>query len=137
MHGDPVQLLSWHHYAAVAGLIVFYIILAKMRILPSMAGFKDFTDTINSAGGHIIILSVFSFLSIRVAIHYIFFVMNLPGDTITKSQATIAVGMSFVTGGLAGTFIGALLKTMSGGKANGGNGTPDAITAGFSPAEKK
>jgi hypothetical protein len=121
-------------YLALAVLLAAYLFLAFTRRLPTMQSFKDLADVINTAGGHILLLSVFTIFSIRIAMHFIYFTMDLPGDTITKAQAEISVGISFVTGTLAGTFIGALLKTMSGGKANGiPPPSPDKLSASVVP----
>jgi hypothetical protein len=135
------QLLPWEIYLLFGILLLTYIALAFTRRLPSIQAFKDFADTVNSAGGHILLLSAFTFISIRIAMKFLYRVMELPGDMISKDQATISVGISFVTGTLAGTFIGALLKTMSGGRANGDGtapaGTPDTLTASVVPPEGK
>jgi len=121
-----MNLFSWYHFLALCGLITIYLIAARLKLLPSIQGFKDFADAFNSAGMHILLLSVFSAWSTTIAVRYIYYILTLPGDTLTKGQATIAVGITFVTGSLSGTFIGALLKTMSGGKANGGTPPPAA-----------
>ena len=117
--GESPRLFSGYHYAVLGTLLLCYIFMAHYKLLPSSQGFKDFMDTINSAGGHIVILSVFTYVAIRFAMHFIYWVISLPGDVITKQQAQIAVGIAFVTGSLFGTFSAALIKTMSGGKANG------------------
>lgn len=137
--GEELLTFGWHEYAVMITFLVVYLLMMFSKNLPSMAAFKDFTDTINSAGGHIILLALFSFFSIRITMHYIFWVIALPGDVVTKSQATIAVGLTTVTSGFSGTFIGALLKTMSGGKANGNtpsNGAPDTLTATVTPEKE-
>lgn len=133
---NPANLFSWYHFGAFCIVVLLYFVAARFRLLPSMQSFKDFADAFNSAGMHILILSLFSAWSTTIAVRYIYYVLTLPGDTLTKGQATIAVGITFVTGSLSGTFIGALLKTMSGGKANGGPSapTPDTLTASFVPA---
>ncbi len=128
---SPANLFSWYHFGAFCILVLLYFVAARYRLLPSMQAFKDFADAFNSAGMHILILSLFSAWSTTIAVRYIYYVLTLPGDTISKGQATIAVGITFVTGSLSGTFIGALLKTMSGGKANGASApvVPDTLTA--------
>jgi len=121
---SPVNIFTWYHFAAFCGLVIIYLIAARLKLLPSIQGFKDFADAFNSAGMHILLLSLFSAWSTTIAVRYIYYILTLPGDTLTKGQATIAVGITFVTGSLSGTFIGALLKTMSGGKANGSTPPP-------------
>jgi hypothetical protein len=130
------MLFSKELYIALGIVLAVYLLLAFTRRLPSMQSFKDLADVVNTAGGHILLLSVFTLFSIRIAMHFIYFTMTLGGDTISKAQAEISVGIAFVTGTLAGTFIGALLKTMSGGKANGTPPAPDKLTASVAPPEE-
>lgn len=133
--GEEWFQIPWQGYAALLVILVTYLLLSFMNKLPSMDSFRNFADTINSAGGHILLLSLFTLLSIKIAMQFFYHVLGLPGDTITKAEATISVGMAFVQGTLAGTFIGALLKTMSGGKANGNlpADKPDTLTPTFTP----
>jgi len=121
------------------GLILLYLLAARFKLLPSMQSLKDFVDAFNSAGMHIVLLSAFSAWSVMIAVRYIYHVLTLPQETLTKGEAMIAVGISFVTGQLSGQFIGALLKTMSGGKANGAPppAVPDALHASVVPAPEK
>jgi len=140
----PLSVFNWYHFGALCVLALLYLLAARLRLLPSMQGFKDFADTFNSAGMHILLLSIFSGWSITIAVRFIYHILTLPQDTLSKGEATIAVGISFVTGSLAGTFIGALLKTMSGGKANGNTPPPPAVpnldvsfVPGTDPGQKK
>jgi hypothetical protein len=140
MHtGEEYFQLGWQQYTVFGVLLVAYLLLTFANKLPSIGVFKDFLDAINSAGGHILILSIFTLLSIKVSMQFIYHTMNLPTDLITKNQAVIGQGISYVTGVLSGSFLGALLKTMSGGKANGvaTGPSPDAISAQFATVEKE
>jgi hypothetical protein len=140
MHtGEEWFQLGWQQYAVFGILVAVYLVLTFANKLPAMDAFKNFLDAINSAGGHIFILSIFTLLSIKVSMQFIYHTMGLPGDVVTKNQAVIGQGISYVTGVLTGSFLGALLKTMSGGKANGNGGSgpsPDAIAAQFATVEK-
>ena len=134
--GEEWFTFGWPHALLLGLLAVIYLLLVFSNKLPSMASFKDFADTINSAGGHIIILTMFSAWFFVAAMRLIFHVMNLPDEQITKHDAIIMAGVGFVTGTAFGGAWGALLKTMSGIKANG-TGTPpaaDTLKVDFVPA---
>lgn len=136
---SPLTFFSWYHFLALVGLILLYLLAARFKLLPPIQSIKDFADTFNSAGMHIVLLSLFSAWSVTIAVRFIYHILTLPQDTLSKGEATIAVGISFVTGSLAGTFIGALLKTMSGGKANGNPppAAPDALQVDLVAAPNK
>jgi hypothetical protein len=110
---------GWEQFLVLTMLLLVYLLLVFTNKLPSVGSFKDVADTINTAGGHIIILTLFSAWFFEVAMRFIFHVINLPDDIVTKRDAEIMTGMGFVTGTAFGGAWGALLKTMSGGKANG------------------
>jgi hypothetical protein len=143
MHtGEEWFRIGWQEYTAVGLLILVYLILVFSNKLPSMASFKDFADTINSAGGHIILLSIFSGWFFISAMRFFFHSLSLPDEVITKHDALVMNAVSFLTGSAFGGAWGALIKTMSGGKANGGgtpatNGTPDSLAVGFKAPDKK
>jgi len=127
MHtGEEWFSVPWQGYLAMGLLLAVYLILTYTNRLPSMAAFKDFADTINSAGGHIILLFLLTLLSIKVSMQLFYHLLGLPAESISKSEAVVTSAMTYATGMLTGQFVGALLKTMSGGKANG--------TAPVSPA---
>lgn len=138
MHtGEEWFTLGWHEYAAlVIFLAVFLVLVFSRRI--SMAAFKDFTDTINTAGGHIVLLSLFSGWFFVTAMRFFLHVLGLPDEVITKHDAIIMTGVGFLTGTAFGGAWGALIKTMSGGKANGGGPPPgpDTLTATVTPEKE-
>lgn len=119
MHpGEETFRFSWPEYLILGTFLCTYLLLVFTNKLPSMVAFKEFADTINSAGGHIILLSLFTLYSIKITMQLFYHVLGLPGDLIPKQEALINMVMNFATGVLCGTFIGALIKTMSGGQAN-------------------
>jgi hypothetical protein len=142
MHtGEEWFTLGGKEYAAMAVLLATYLLLAFWNKLPTMAAFKDFTDTINTAGGHIVVLLFLTLLSIKVTMQLFYHVLGLPDDSFTKTQAVINMGLSFTTGTLVGLPLGALIKTMTGGFASNSNNPvlPDSLRASFvrPPEEKK
>lgn len=138
MHtGEEWFVFGWREYGILAALLITYLLLVFTKNLPTMASFKDFTDTINTAGGHIVLLSLFSGWFFVTAMRFFLHVLGLPDDVITKHDAIIMTGVGFLTGTAFGGAWGALIKTMSGGKANGTtppptNG-PDTLTATVTP----
>jgi hypothetical protein len=127
---------SWGQYAIWGGIAAIYLILVFGRKLPSMRTFKDFLDAINSAGGHIFLLSVFSIYFFKVAMQFIYHVLAIQTNSVSKSDAIIMAGITFVTGTAFGGAWGALLKTMTGAKANGATPAPDKLDVSFVPAEE-
>lgn len=120
MHtGEEWFSLGWQHYLVLAVLLLVYLFLVFANKLPKMSSFKDFVDVINTSGGHIVLLALFTWWSIKIAMQFFYHTMGLPGDSVPKHDALVSQGIQFVTGTLVGSFLGALLKTMSGGKANG------------------
>jgi hypothetical protein len=136
--GEEWFQLQWPQYAILAAVLATYLLLSFTNKLPSMQAFKDFADVINSAGGNIILLSLFTAWSIKIAMQFFYHILALTSETISKQDAIVTTGIAFVTGTLVGTFAGALIKTLTGGKANGGGeSVPDKLTAGFVAAEEK
>jgi hypothetical protein len=126
MHtGEEWFQFGWPAFGLFVLLLAVYLFLVLTNKMPTMSSFKDFADTINSAGGHIIILSIFSGWFFTTAMRFFFHVLGLPDEVITKHDAIIMTGVGFLTGTAFGGAWGALIKTMSGGKANG-TGTTEA-----------
>jgi hypothetical protein len=135
MHtGEEWFSLHLPQYIMLAVLFLGYMVLTFSDRLPKMSSFKDFLDAVNSAGGHIFLLTLLTLWSIKIAMQFFYHILSLP-DVMTKDQAIVTAGITFVQGTLAGTFIGALLKTMSGGKANGTTlpPAPDTLTPTLTP----
>src|SRR5271169_6084672 len=87
------------HFAVLVWIItlaILYSHLAKRNRLPTVASFQAFTTQIDSRGGNIVALSFFVCWTL-IEIHW----GRLP--------------QNFWTGQASGAFIGALLKTMTGG----------------------
>src|SRR5271154_5699861 len=115
--GEEWFTFGWPQVLVLVLVALIYLLLVFANKLPSMASFKDFADTINSAGGHIIILTLFSAWFFISAMRLIFHIMAMPEELISKQNAIIMAGVGFVTGTAFGGAWGALLKTMSGIKA--------------------
>jgi hypothetical protein len=138
MHtGEEWFTVGWPEYTVLAVCVVSYVALAFNNRLPSMQAFKDFADVINSAGGNILLLSIFTAWSIKIAMQFFYHLLGLPDDRLSKADAIVTAGIAFVTGTLVGTFAGALIKTLTGGKANGaGAPGPDTLRASLAPEKE-
>lgn len=135
MHsGEEFFQITWQGYVLLGLFIAAVVLLAVTRRLPPMSSFKDFADVVNSAGGNIILLALFTAWSVKIAMQFFYHVLALPVDHLTKADAIVTAGIAFVTGTLVGTFAGALIKTLTGGKANGTAASgPDALRVDFTP----
>lgn len=111
--------LGWPHLAVTILIFLTYLLLVFTNRLPTMQSVKDLADTVNTAGGHLILLALFSWYFFGVAMQFIYHVLAMPEEIITKQNAVVMMSIAFVTGTAFGGAWGALLKTMSGGKANG------------------
>jgi len=128
---------SWTQVLIWGVIVLTFVALLVARRLPQMRSFKDFLDAINSAGGHIFLLALFSFYFFKTAMQLFYHTLNLPEDFVSKHEALIAQGYQFVTGMAFGGAWAALLKTMTGAKANG-TATPDKLDVSFlKPDEEK
>lgn len=133
MHtGEDFFVMTWQSWLALTVLLVCYMVLSFAGKLPRMSAFKDFLDAVNSAGGHIFLLFLLTIWSIKIAMQFMYHTLAMPADQFNKNQAIITAGIAFVHGNLVGGFMAALLKTMSGGKANG-TGKPDTLTVDVVP----
>lgn len=117
--GNPFGF-SWTRLALWGTVTAMLVVLLVWDKFPTMRNFKDFLDALNSSGGHIVILASFSLYFFNAAMQLFYNTLNLPEDFVTKNQALIAQGYQFVTGMAFGGAWAALLKTMTGGKADGG-----------------
>lgn len=140
MHsGEEWFTVGWPEYGMLILFLLCYMVLALRNKLPTMQAFKDFADVINSAGGNILLLGLFTAWAIRIAMQFFYHLLALPDDRLSKADAIVTAGIAFVTGSIFGTFAGALIKTLTGGKANGSGAVPK-LDVGFvpgTPMEKK
>jgi hypothetical protein len=139
MHsGEEFFTWSWPQYALIAAIMVSYLVLAFANRLPSMNSFKEFADIINSSGGNIILLVLLTVWSIKISMQFFYHLLGMPIEAFDKASSIITAGITYVQGGLSGMFIGALIKTLTGGKAVNGS-APDTLTPTLTPeiGEKK
>lgn len=126
--------ISWPEYAFIVLVLLLWAFMAYRNKLPNMQAFKDFADVINSAGGNILLLTGFTAWSLSISMRFFYYLLALPDDRLSKSDAIVTAGITFVTGSVFGLFAGALIKTLTGGKANGTLPVPDKLAASVVPA---
>jgi hypothetical protein len=145
MHsGEEFFIWAWQQYAMILVFLAAYLFLAFAGRLPSMDAFRKFADTINSAGGHILILLTLTVYAIKITMQFFYHVIGLPEESFTKAQTMISMAATTCTGTLIGLPMGALLKTMTGGynipksgdaPANGTAAAPASVPAPAAPAK--
>lgn len=124
MHtGEEWFVWHWQNYGVIVFLVAIYLVLTFANKLPSMAAFKEFTDTINSAGGHIIVLLGMVVWATRMTMQLFYHILSISTDTISKQDALINMFLTFCTTSLIMLPLGALIKTMTGDKSVNGNGS--------------
>lgn len=133
--GEEFFSWAWPQYALLGAVLVCYMVLAFRNKLPGMQSFKDFLDAVNSGGGHIFLLTILSVWSIKIAMQFFYHLLGLPAEQVDKNSAIVTAGITFVQGTLVGMFVSALLKTMSGGKANGNTPQPAPAPVADVPVE--
>jgi hypothetical protein len=138
MHtGEDFFIWSWPQYVLIGSLIASYLVLSFANRLPSMSSFKEFADIINSAGGNILLLTLLTVWSIKIAMQFFYHLLGMDATQFDKASSIVTAGITFVQGGLSGMFIGALIKTLSGGKAVNGPPAPDTLRVDLTPEGEK
>lgn len=99
----------------VAVVTVLFFIFMWYRRLPTIETIKELSLVLNSKGGNLMILSLFSLFFFVSGMRYLYFTINLvQTKQITPDNALLLLGANFVTGTAFGGSFGALLKTMTG-----------------------
>jgi hypothetical protein len=142
--GEEWFTAGWPEYVFLITFVGIMLLFVFTKRGPTMKSFQDFVDTINTAGGHIVILTIFTGWFFVSAMRFFFHTLGLPDEVITKHDAIIMNAVSFLTGSAFGGAWGALIKTMSGGKANGtpagvppATNAPDTLTPSLTPETEK
>jgi len=127
--GADFFTIGWPQLLIFGVLLAVYVFLSFANKLPSMGAFKDFADVVNSAGGNIILLAGFAAVALKISMQFFYYILALSPDAFNKQQGIITAGIAYVTGSVFGTFSGALIKTLTGGKANGMTPPPTQLAA--------
>lgn len=132
MHeGEALYTFGWHDAVFAGVLIAAMFVLIWKNKMPTIGGFRDFVNVVNSRGGNILVLGWLTLYSFRAAMRMFYHLMDLIAqgkldgrDGVTQLFITFATAQAF------GFFAGALIKTMTGSEG----GTPVPPTAKSVPA---
>ena len=81
---------------------------------PTIHGFINFTNALNTKGGNILILTLMVVVSNSVAMKFIYFMVDLSiQGKLTKDNALGLAAFSYVTAQVSGAILGAWLKALS------------------------
>lgn len=95
--------------------VILYTVMKWNDKLPSTEAIQEFTATLNSRGGNILILTAGSIYFFRHAIYLFYKLLDLvQGGQLTPDNAYALMSLQFVTSTAFGGAFGALLKTMTG-----------------------
>ena len=98
-------------YMLLLMFVLGFTILLVFGKLPSADSFERVIHALNSRGGNILILSLFTLLSFEGALRLIYFILT---HNVAETNPAISIGVSFVTGTAFGGFSSTLYKAMTG-----------------------
>lgn len=97
-----------------ACLLMAFILFVSGK-MPSVHAWTDFMNALNTKGGNIFVLIIFTFWSLSMSVKFLYYAVNLvQSGKLTPDNALLTFGETMLFGTITGTFMGALVKTMSG-----------------------
>lgn len=125
-----VNEIQW--WLAIGGFIALLISLKLAEKMPSTQGWHDALASLNSRGGNILILSLFSVYFFHHAMTLFYHLLDMVQNNQLKPDNAFALmALQFASATAFGGFSGALLKTMTGdsSRSRSTDGTtPDSTT---------
>lgn len=105
-------------------LFMLWILLMFTKRTPEITVVRDFINIINSRGGNIVVLALFSAYFFRATMQLFYHALELlQAGQLKDSNAILLMALQFcTTSAFAGSF-GAMLKTMTGADMMGGRST--------------
>jgi len=95
---------------------IAFLLFAWFDKLPSIETLGKLFSLVNTKGGNITILFVCSILGAGISLRLFYYLIQLSVDgKLQQDNSYALLGLSFMTNTLTGAFIGAMLKTMTGG----------------------
>jgi hypothetical protein len=102
-----------YHLWIAVGAVIFLAVLYWTNKLPSLETIQKFSLIADSRGGNILILLVLTVLFFLVSIGFAYFVMDALIDQKLTQENTLALLLvNWLTGGVFGAALGALIKTL-------------------------
>lgn len=119
-------------------LLVMFLacfVLVWFKRLPDLHSFVTLLDALNTRGGNIFILVVLTVLSGGASIRMFYYVIELSRNgNIQQDNVYTIQAIGWLSTGLTGGFIGALLKTMTGESSPNANPTVMTTTVRQDPS---
>src|SRR5882757_1234764 len=119
-------------YSIAFWVLAYSIVVGAFALLwndkmPSITSMMRLLAALNTKGGNLLMLSVFTSLFAIISIRTYLYIIDLSVNGKLNQDNTFALqAIAWVTGGLTTGFMGALLKTMTGDEAaNGRRATDD------------
>jgi hypothetical protein len=109
------------HIDYLAGMVVFFsvFVLLITKRMPSVEGFEHFLASLNSKGGNIAILSLFTYMSLVQTVRWFYHILGMiHANQLTEGNSFATLGAQFLTTTAFGMFAGALISTLTGLKTD-------------------
>jgi hypothetical protein len=117
----------WTHVELLVVVVVLIVaagLFSHYRLWPAIASIRDLADLMNTKGGVILLLGVFSAVFFFAGMRWLYWTtMLIVHKDITPDNAVIGMGFSWISGAAFGSSFGAMLNSMKGEAA------PPPITA--------
>lgn len=110
------QWIAQYQYLFIFySLFAVFLVLLALRRLPTVASIQALATMLNTRGGNILVLVLFSWFFFVQAMRLMYqLVWMVQTHKLTADNAFAQVGLQFVTSSAFGGAFGALLKTMTG-----------------------
>ena len=106
------------HYLVWGFVFLFILIVATMQWfgkLPSIRSVEDLAQVLNSRGGNILVLAIFSFIFFITAIRFTYWVIGHSIDgKLTVENSVAMAAFTWITGSAFGGAFTSMVKAMTG-----------------------
>ena len=104
------------YFAGILFILMLFTLLLLNK-LPTPEGFEHFLSALNSKGGNILILSVFTYIFSIQTIRWFYRLLEMVAEhQLNEANAIATLGAQFLTTTAFGMFAGALISTLTGQK---------------------
>ena len=126
------------HVDYLAGIVVLIMVflLIILKRMPSVEGFEHFLASLNSKGGNIAILTLFTYIAMVQTVRWFYHILGMvTAHQLTESNSIATLGAQFLTTTVFGMFAGALISTLTGMKTDTRKTDTPNVTAETKTAE--
>lgn len=122
-------------YLATMLLVFVFIGLMAFKRLPSVEGWGHFLESLNTKGGNILILTIFTQISLTHTIRWMYHIIEMVHlHELTENNVYATTGIQFLSTTAFGMFAGALISTLTGISTKGTNAKTDVPPPDSPPA---